>query len=307
MQSKLPEELDLIVYHADCADGFGAAWALHQKYGDQVDYVPMHYGAGVDLDMFRDRRVLMVDVSVSREDFQEIQSVATSFLLVDHHKTALENLTGLPGCIMDMDRSGAGLAWDLAHPGKPRPPLIDLVETRDLWKWDRDPEAKLLVRVLDTQGYTFHAWGEFNHRLETPGLKAQVMIEARAMDRLYQSQVSALAQDAQPIMLDGRCGHIACVPHIFASDVGARINQENPGDFALTWCATSDGSKARLSFRSAHDAAPIIDLARQFGGGGHPHASGASMAFGEWTQKMQGLLVDASTMAQNRQRSGPKR
>ncbi len=34
----------LVIYHANCADGFGAAFAAWLKFGDEAEYVPFKYG-----------------------------------------------------------------------------------------------------------------------------------------------------------------------------------------------------------------------------------------------------------------------
>ena len=33
-----------VLYHAGCDDGFGAAYAIWLKYGNQADYIPVQYG-----------------------------------------------------------------------------------------------------------------------------------------------------------------------------------------------------------------------------------------------------------------------
>ena len=33
-----------VIYHADCIDGFGAAYAAWRKFGDAARYLPMHHG-----------------------------------------------------------------------------------------------------------------------------------------------------------------------------------------------------------------------------------------------------------------------
>ena len=38
-----PKEI-IIIYHADCIDGYGAAWSAFMKYGNQVKYVPARFG-----------------------------------------------------------------------------------------------------------------------------------------------------------------------------------------------------------------------------------------------------------------------
>ena len=35
---------DIMIYHANCADGFGAAWAAWMRWGDEVEYFPCAYG-----------------------------------------------------------------------------------------------------------------------------------------------------------------------------------------------------------------------------------------------------------------------
>jgi hypothetical protein len=34
----------LIIYHAHCTDGFGAAYAAGCKFGDMAEYLPRNYG-----------------------------------------------------------------------------------------------------------------------------------------------------------------------------------------------------------------------------------------------------------------------
>lgn len=60
-----------------------------------------------------------------------------------HHQTALQNLAGLPGCVLDMERSGAMNTWQTltqeqagASPEQADAPgLIRYVQDRDLWRW----------------------------------------------------------------------------------------------------------------------------------------------------------------------------
>lgn len=292
MQPQLPETVDLILYHAECADGFGAAWALHRKYGDGPEYRPLHYAGKLDPADVEGKVVLMVDVSLPREQIVELHARAKSFLLIDHHKTALENLEGLPGCYLDMKRSGAGLAWDIAHPDVPRPPLINLVETRDLWQWDRDPNAAMLCRALDAQPRQFQSWDAFNKRMEIPTLASRLLDEARAMQQQYEATIQALAKDAIPVVLEGRRGFAVCVPHIFASDVGNLLSRREGGDFGFTWCTTADGQKVRASWRTNPDNPPVRGLAESFGGGGHPNAAGAVIEFDQLRQ----ILASSSAL-----------
>ena len=84
----------ICIYHGNCADGFGAAWAVWQALGSsEIDYVPGFYGqeppdvGGAD--------VIMVDISYKRPELEQMATRANSILILDHHKTAESDLAGL--------------------------------------------------------------------------------------------------------------------------------------------------------------------------------------------------------------------
>ena len=276
----------LVLYHADCPDGFGAAWALRKQLGDQATYLPIHYGSQLDMEALAGRDVLMVDVSLPRDTIEALHAVANSFRLIDHHKTAAQALDDLPYCHFDMTRSGAGIAWDYTHPEQPRPPLIDLVEARDLYRWNTVSDSRALGKALDVEGYDFQAWDRFNSRLENPIERQKVIEEGLGMLRLFNFQVDAFCKDCIEIQQQGRQGFAVCVPHMFASDVGSRLSSKASGAFGFTWCLTAEGDQVRASWRSSHPDGPIDGLAKEYGGGGHPMACGAIMDFSQ----LQALL-----------------
>ena len=52
---------DMCIYHGNCQDGFGAAWAVWKRFGDAVEYVPGFYGQPAP--DVAGRSVVMVDFS----------------------------------------------------------------------------------------------------------------------------------------------------------------------------------------------------------------------------------------------------
>lgn len=281
-----------VLYHADCPDGFGAAWALHRSLGDSATYLPIHYGSKLDLDRMTGQHVLMVDVSLPEHVLMELHKVASSFRLIDHHKTAAQALEHLPFCYFDMNRSGAGIAWDYANPGQPRLPLIDLVEARDLYRWDTVADSRALGKALDVEGYDFQSWDRFNQRMEDSKERNRLVEEGQGMCRLFNFQVEEFCKSAIEIWQQGRQGFAVGVPHMFASDVASRLSARALGAFGFTWCLSKEGDYIRGSWRSAHADCPIDNLAGEYGGGGHPMASGAVM---DWSQ-LQSLLATKQTM-----------
>ena len=114
----------LVIYHAGCSDGFCAAWLFHKAF-PEADFHAAHYGtpppdvAGKD--------VYIVDFSYKRDVMLRIIDQARRVCVLDHHKTAEEDLALLPSCSLeewvslkgkvriqfDRSKSGGRLAWEL--------------------------------------------------------------------------------------------------------------------------------------------------------------------------------------------------
>ena len=123
----------LVIYHGNCADGFSAAWCFWRRYGDACEYL-----AGVYQQEPPDvagRDVYLVDFSYKRTVVLRMLEQASHITLIDHHKTAIEDLSGIESgkfsAFTDLNRSGATLAWDFLFPGEDRPLLLGHVEDRD--------------------------------------------------------------------------------------------------------------------------------------------------------------------------------
>jgi oligoribonuclease NrnB/cAMP/cGMP phosphodiesterase (DHH superfamily) len=95
-------------------------------------------------------------------------------VVLDHHKTAqeaLSNWTDKPEnleIVFDMNRSGAGITWDYfsaSHDDLPlRPPLIDYVEDRDIWKFALS-DSKIINSVIGIEPLDFDNYDGLNQLL----------------------------------------------------------------------------------------------------------------------------------------------
>lgn len=99
-----PEQVDFVIYHHACQDGFGAAWAAHQRIGDtspkgvEIQYVSAKYGS--EPPDVTGRHVVIADFSYPREQLDEMTKLAASLVVLDHHKSAREALEG--GTVYDI-------------------------------------------------------------------------------------------------------------------------------------------------------------------------------------------------------------
>jgi oligoribonuclease NrnB/cAMP/cGMP phosphodiesterase (DHH superfamily) len=178
--------MNIIYYHADCPDGWCAAYIAKKKY-PEAELVALKHGlSDVQLEQLfelsKDQDVIMVDYSLrTRELNDRLNEVARSFHIFDHHKTAQAILKDAKYATFDMTRSGAGLAWDylfgkdsstdspdmpLLH--KNRPWFVDFVEDRDLYNW-KLPKSKEVCAYLNTLPLSFEAWDALDWSVSADG------------------------------------------------------------------------------------------------------------------------------------------
>lgn len=148
----------LCIYHAPCADGFSAAWAVSKRFGDAVRYHPgVHGEAPPDV---RDEHVLLVDFSYKSPVVRALAAQAASVTILDHHRSAVLDLTplmedGTVAGVFDMERSGAVITWEYFHPEDPVPNLLLHVQDRDLWQFKLDGTREISATVF-SHPYDFH-------------------------------------------------------------------------------------------------------------------------------------------------------
>src|SRR5262245_28802612 len=101
----------LIIYHADCPDGFCAAYLALRRF-PQARILPATHGHPPPFAEVRDQHVLVVDFSWKRPVVEALHDEAASLFIIDHHKSAEQELVGLDYTTFDLKRSGATLTWD---------------------------------------------------------------------------------------------------------------------------------------------------------------------------------------------------
>jgi len=84
----------LILYHAECADGFGAAWAIWRRY-PKAEYRPVKHGEAPPTNL-AGHHVVIVDFSYARPTLEAMAKDAASLVVLDHHITAKQTLADLP-------------------------------------------------------------------------------------------------------------------------------------------------------------------------------------------------------------------
>lgn len=280
----------LCIYHANCADGFAAAWAVRDQLGTNVEFHPGVYGdPPPDV---TDRHVLLVDFSYKRPVLEAMAQTARSVIVLDHHKTAIEDLAGLPApemfgdwsgdgalplleeaelplaALFDLERSGAAITWDFFH-HLPRPALINHIQDRDLWRFNLSGTREIYAAVT-SHPFDFDVW-DVLMRANLEELRA----EGVALLRKYDKDVAELvALTRREMVINGYQVPAANLPVTMASDGGNLLAQGRP--FGVSYYDTDEHRV--YSLRSTADGVDVSKIAKRFGGGGHKHAAGFRVA-----------------------------
>lgn len=289
----------LCIYHGNCADGFGAAWVVRKALGsDQVDFHAGFYGQPPPDVSGRD--VIMVDFSYKRPVIDTMINSANTILILDHHKTAESDLApfrveecdrgkfihpdqqglwrdfaelGRPriAALFDMERSGAGLAWDYFFPNAPRPQLINHIEDRDLWRFNFTGTREIQASVF-SYPYDFKTWD-----MLMDGDPRELISQGSAIERKHFKDIAELvAVTKRRMIIGGYDVPVANLPYTMSSDAGHLMTAGEP--FAACYTDTPDGRT--FSLRSTNEGVDVSDVAKVYGGGGHRNAAGFKMPIG---------------------------
>lgn len=263
----------LVIYHANCTDGFTAAWCFHHLDPNGFEFLPASYGQ--EPPDVTGRQAYLVDFSYPRDKLLQMAEVSKGVIVLDHHKSAEADLANLEHpslrVYFDMQRSGAGMAWDFLFPNSPRPRFLSFVEDRDLWRFRFD-ETKASHALLGSVPRTFEVWDQV--MLGSPIEQTNALAQGAALVRMVEKQVEdAVRSSMRRLKIGGFEVPAANVPGFFASDAGHILGAGEP--FAATYFDTSE--RRCFSLRSRPDGVDVSTIAKLYGGGGHKNSAGFSV------------------------------
>lgn len=264
----------LVIYHGNCADGFGAAWVFYHAFGDTMEYFEGHYNRPTP--DVTDRVVYILDFSYKREVMAGLIFAAESVTWIDHHVSALLDLQGLPGLTRytDMERSGAMLAWDFLVEHSvlegPPPRLLEHIQDRDLWLFKLE-HTRNISAALFSYEYDFNLWSilMLQSKEDLKVMAAEGVAIERKQEKDMRTIIDICQREAE---IGGYKVPIASMPFIMASDAGGFMAKNKP--FAGTYFDTANERKFSLRSDGRVD---VSKIAFAYGGGGHTKAAGFSV------------------------------
>lgn len=278
---------DICIYHANCDDGFAAAYAVWKRFGDGVKFIACQYGQ--DAPNVAGKDVLIVDFSFKADVMNDLADKARRIVVLDHHKTAEAELSGFlslnsvggpfekrhadrlvsgVGVCFDMEKSGCRLAWEYCFGSDPMPDWFAAVEDRDLWRFAL-PSTKEICIAIRSMPRDFSIWDGFR--------ASALMANGVAIQRYVDMIVSNICDTAFEEEIAGHVVPVAACSYDFVSETAHQLLHRNP-DAPFAACVVRSHDGVTYSLRSMDDRMDVSEIAKANGGGGHRNAAGFRIA-----------------------------
>ena len=269
-----------IIYHqvkqgVDCSDGICAAWVAHKKYPNAEIHGAV-YQEPCPIEPQAGDRLIIVDFSYPKSVLEAWHESGVEVIVIDHHKTALENLQDLNAQIFkrfDMNECGATLAWKTFFPNERMPFFLEFIRDRDLWNFELS-HTEEVHEFMSKIGRSFDVLDELScfgleqfgtiYQLGSALLKPKYRAIDKAVERVQLGEVAGYPN----------IPHVVLEPHEdrLTSDICAALYATNYTAHFVA-CLTSHGTWSLRSDKYGNNT-DVEAIAEAMGGGGHRNASG---------------------------------
>lgn len=266
-------EKDIVVlYHAECPDGFAGSFSAWKKFGKKAMYIPVHHNTEPPEEIYG-KNVYTIDYSYPLPVVERIIPKVKSLTIIDHHVSNILAVK-LAGGVIDMNHSGAVLAWKCFHPDKKVPRLFKNIEDIDIWKF-KLPYTNELAEITALYPFDYRVWDKMVTEIETKdGLKKYVD-EGKILLKKRNDLIVKIADYAEEVEFEGYKALMVNSP-VYTSHISAILYKKMP-PIAIVW--SRRGDKVVISLRS-DGTVDVAKIAEKYGGGGHKSSAGFS-----WSQR----------------------
>lgn len=294
------DEIDMIIYHGGCVDGFASAFSAYKYFSiNHPTKDIIYYPGSFDKPPpdVTNKNVCLCDFTYKKPILEKMMEKANKLIILDHHKTAQEDLESLPqeNKIFDMNHSGAFITWSFFHPDKPIPKLISYVEDTDIWT-KKLPFTNEISTVIHMTEKTFD---EYDKLLDDEYLMNKGVGEGSAILKNNSNMITQAIKCASPKLITINQNHyFVCYLNssVFKSDIGNKVFDIYPdANFSAIYSFDDFTNSTVFSLRSTDERTDVSRLAKFYNGGGiisggHRNASGVKIPL--ITSSLPGISYD---------------
>lgn len=262
-----------VLYHANCPDGFGAAWTAWKKFGGKAEYFPIpanQSGNQLGKIILKNKEIYFLDVCPSPSQLQELIKVNPSVTIIDHHLTNRETVRNASQWYFDLNHSGSILTWQYFHADKKIPKLLRYIENYDLWSF-KLPHAKEIIPIIQITDFNFKNWDKLARDFEKTKKFRDYIKKGRLFLEYQKNTMKKITAKACPVKFAG-VNVLAVNSPIFNSEIGNILSKKR-FPFSIVW--EEANGEVHVSLRSAGKI-DVSKIAKKYGGGGHKNAAGFS-------------------------------
>lgn len=261
----------IVLYHKDCLDGFGAAWAAYKKFGGKAKYIEVEHRSVPP--KLENKEVYLVDFCYKEPEMKKLLEKNQKVVVIDHHQSQESLIKKLiPEHLFDLNHSGAVLTWKYFHPNKPIPKLLLYIEDNDLWKFKLKISRKI-ISVLALYDFNFLIWDKLEKDLENAKKRKKYIGEGELLLKYQAKIIADIAKKAYRVMFKKhKALAINSSSSMLHSELGNNLVKRGY-PVAIVWYRMKNRTKVSLRSDGKTDVAKI---AEKYGGGGHKAAAGFS-------------------------------
>jgi nanoRNase/pAp phosphatase (c-di-AMP/oligoRNAs hydrolase) len=263
----------VVIYHKNCPDGFTASWAAWKKFGDNASYIQAGYGDQLP-DTIEGKEVYVLDFSYNADILESLQNKAKRLVVIDHHKGSQEYVTSKKEFVFNLSHSGAYLTWEYFFPDTRIPKLVQYISEDDINKLTL-PNANEIVAYIMAKPRTFLDFEKLSQEMENDEKEEQIIETGKLLLRYKDIVLDVALNSVHFIDLQGVILPAVNVtlPMFEKSYLLQKIYIKYP---PVSLSYRYDEGEWKCSLRS-NGMFNCIDLAKQFGGSGHPGSAGFSI------------------------------
>lgn len=227
-------------------------------------------------------KIFITDISVDEEVAEKLDKIKYKIILLDHHPTALYlnkyNWAKIELKCECGKTCGTRMLFEYFMPDYFNSSIndfVELVRRYDTWEWKdkyNDNRPKQLNDLLDIIGREEFVedmiFRTYNNEVLFSNIYYKIL-------EFRQNEINMYVEDKNKnIIVQDILGHKAGVVFAerFISELGNKLSEKHP---ELDFIVIIDNNK--ISYRTVKDDVDLSQIAKHFGGGGHPKASGSQI------------------------------
>lgn len=269
----MPDKPIAVLYHRDCSDGFGAAWAAWKKFGNSANYVGMVHDHTDPPKWLAGKRVYLLDWCYTMPRLKKLVRIAKSVTILDHHASLKAEIESVPDHMYGTNNSGSVLSWMYFHPKKPVPMLLRYIEEVDLWRFSLPYLWEIRGSLYNLYDYDFHLWNKLQKDFENKKTLEKYVKEGELIAEYERRKIENLVKRADTVRFHG-VKALAVNSAMYSSELGSKLAELFP---PLGIVYSFVNGEARVSLRAYNKGKKKVDcgkFAKRYEGGGHRNSAG---------------------------------